>query len=178
MVSAPDPAVTQPGVPSRWPHLPEPQSRKCQDRMRRPRPTARVTERAFGELARYTPGVFSIFLVFHSKTKRPQTREEAVPHRGRAGKPAMRPTSTPAPSVGWRLRARQEGTSVGDWSLRTFVPPALPWEEETPSTHSRFLWEHVSAKGDLALRSLGFPKSPVTSSRHSTYFARKPQPKS
>lgn len=55
--------------------------------------------------------------------------------------------------------------SVGARSLRTFVPPAVPWEEETPPTRSQFLLEHVSAKGDLALRSLSFTTSPVTSSR-------------
>lgn len=103
MVSAPDPAVTQPGVQSRWPHLPEPRSRKRQARRRRRGPTARVAETALGDLACYSPGAFPMFLVSHSKTKRSQTKEEAAARRGRTGEPAARPT----PGSGRERKGRQ-----------------------------------------------------------------------
>lgn len=153
MVSAPDPAVTRPGVQSRWPHLPEPRSRKCQARRRRRGPTARVAETALGDLACYSPGAFPMFLVSHSKTKRPQTKEEAAARRGRTGEPA----------AWYRAPGKRGRDARGRAVPEDGCSPCSPSGTQTPPAQG-FLRGHVSAEGDLALRSLGFPKSPVTSS--------------
>lgn len=168
MVSAPDPAVTQPGVQSRWPHLPEPRSRKCQARRRRRGAhSSRRGDSAWRPrllLARGFSYVFSVTF-----------QNEEVPDEGGSCCPQGKDRRT-CGAADTRLRAREEGTPGGGRSLRTAVPPALPREHkhrQRSDSCGDMSQQRVTLPCDLS----AFPSHRSPPVTRPTYFARQPQPR-